>query len=236
MDCLVGAVVTPQREVVVRRGLRRQVMRQIRPLTTGPVLIEDRVQDFPQRVAALMARHRRMLRFPRIQERAHHRPLLIGEITGIRLPFAHDLLNQHARQSGIGAARRSRHRAMTNYGKLTNRPLSTACQSSRAPIGCCAAGRRGVGGAATTDLLSRSGRRRCGPRCRPGRRSPGAVALSDPPSRAPQILRGSEANEGRPGPAATKRLKYFRLIRSAGTAKRKWIPQKVLRWAILLMA
>jgi hypothetical protein len=36
------------------QSLRRQVMRQIPPLTTGPVLIEDRVHDLPQRVAAQM--------------------------------------------------------------------------------------------------------------------------------------------------------------------------------------
>jgi hypothetical protein len=90
VDRLVGAVVAPQREVVVRRRLRRQIVRQIRPLTPGPVLVEDRIHDLPQLVTALMPRHRRVLRLPRRQERPDDLPLLIGEITRIRLALAHN--------------------------------------------------------------------------------------------------------------------------------------------------
>lgn len=63
-------------------------------------------------------------RFPGVQERAHDCRLLVGEVTGIRLVLAHDQLNPSACQPDIGTTRRSRHRAMTNYGKLTNRPLT----------------------------------------------------------------------------------------------------------------
>jgi hypothetical protein len=92
---LVSAVVTPQREVVVRRRLRRQIVRQVRPLTSGPVLVEDRVHDLPQLVAALMPGYRRVLRLPRGQERADHRPVLVGQIARIRLAPTHTRPNAH---------------------------------------------------------------------------------------------------------------------------------------------
>src|SRR6185503_1006052 len=83
VDRLVGSVVAPQREVVVRRGLRRQVVRQVRPLTPGPVLVEDRVDDLPQLVPELLSGSAPLSGVPRPQERAGHRPLLLGYIARV---------------------------------------------------------------------------------------------------------------------------------------------------------
>lgn len=58
VDGLIGSVVAPGGEVVVRRALLRQVVREIGPLASGSPLVEDRVHDVPHVIGALMAADR----------------------------------------------------------------------------------------------------------------------------------------------------------------------------------
>jgi hypothetical protein len=58
VDRLVGTVVAPPGEAVVRRAAGRQVVRRVIPLAAGPALVDDRVDDLPYRIAALVAADR----------------------------------------------------------------------------------------------------------------------------------------------------------------------------------
>jgi len=96
MDRGVDAVIAPRGEVVVRHRLLRQVMRQIRPLAAGPVLIQDRVDDLPEILLAVPARDRDPPGPPGVQERADQRPLRIGDIARVPLAITHDQRNTPA--------------------------------------------------------------------------------------------------------------------------------------------
>ncbi|KEZ34790.1 hypothetical protein CEDDRAFT_03838 [Frankia sp. CeD] len=89
MDRLGGSVVTPPAEVVAHRGGGGQVVGEVTPLAAGPGLVQDRVHDLPQRVAALMPARRGVPGFPRGQDRPDQFPRLIGQIAGVRLAFRH---------------------------------------------------------------------------------------------------------------------------------------------------
>src|SRR5260370_34573565 len=80
VDRLVSAVVAPPGEVVVHRAAGRQVMRQVIPLATGPALVEDRVDDLPHRIAALVAADRGVRSLPPRDHRLDQGPPLTGEI------------------------------------------------------------------------------------------------------------------------------------------------------------
>jgi hypothetical protein len=58
MDRLIGAIIAPPGEVVIHRAAGRQVVRQVIPLAAGPALVQDRVDDLPHRIPALMAADR----------------------------------------------------------------------------------------------------------------------------------------------------------------------------------
>src|SRR5690242_7716137 len=77
MDDLVGSVVPPGGEVVVRRVLLRQVVLEVGPLAAGPPLVEDRVHDLPHAVGALMTADRAVPVLPRGDHRLDQRPLLV---------------------------------------------------------------------------------------------------------------------------------------------------------------
>lgn len=100
MDLLVGAVVPPGGEVVVRRALRRQVVRQESPLTVGPGLVEDRVHDLPHRVAALVAADGTVPVLPGREHRLDQRPLLVRRVALARLAFTHPSIPAHRHRTG----------------------------------------------------------------------------------------------------------------------------------------
>lgn len=89
MNHLVGTVVAPLAEVVVHRGVRREVVRQVAPLAAHPGLVQDRVDDLPHLVPALMAADRAVLSLPGRDDRPDQLPRLVRQITRIRLPLGH---------------------------------------------------------------------------------------------------------------------------------------------------
>lgn len=64
VDHLIGAVVAPLAEVVVHGGVRREVVREAAPLAAHPGLIQDRVDDLPHLVPALVPADRAVLSLP----------------------------------------------------------------------------------------------------------------------------------------------------------------------------
>lgn len=98
---LVGTVVPPGGEVVIRRALRRQVVRQESPLTAGPGLVENRVHDLPHRVTALMAAGGTVPVLPGREHRLGQRTLPVRQIALIRLAFTHPPIPAgHRHQTG----------------------------------------------------------------------------------------------------------------------------------------
>ena len=95
MDGLVGAVVAPLRELVVGGAARRQVMRQVLPLAARPRLVQDRVDDLPHLVAALVAARRPVPRLPRREHRLDQRPPLIAYVTRVPLAVRHEAMQAH---------------------------------------------------------------------------------------------------------------------------------------------
>lgn len=69
--------VSPGGEVVVRRALLGQVMREVGPLAAGPALVEDRVDDLAHRVGALVAADRAVPVLPRSDHRLDQSPLVV---------------------------------------------------------------------------------------------------------------------------------------------------------------
>lgn len=124
MDLLVGAVVPPGGEVVVRRALRRQVVRQQGPLTAGPGLVKDRVHDLPHRIAALVAAHGTVPVLPGREHRLDQRPLLVGQVALVRLAFTHptDPSRPPAPDRNVPASPTPSGDTRTTH-RLTNRPL-----------------------------------------------------------------------------------------------------------------
>lgn len=116
----VGTVVAPQREVVVSRRLRRRIVWQVHPLAAGPVLVEDRIHDLPQRVPTLIPGRRRVLGLPRQQKGPARRRSGHWD-TPSRQPRP---AQRPATPGGTTKARISRHPAMTNPYKPTKRPLT----------------------------------------------------------------------------------------------------------------
>jgi hypothetical protein len=78
VDGLVSAIVTPLREVVVGGAARRQVVGQVVPLAARPGLVQDRVHDLPQLIAALVAADRGVRGLPRGDDRLDQRPPLVA--------------------------------------------------------------------------------------------------------------------------------------------------------------
>jgi hypothetical protein len=78
MDRLIGAIIAPPGEVVIHRAAGRQIVRQVIPLAAGPALVQDRVDDLPHRIPALMAADRGMRGLPRRDHRLDQHPPLIG--------------------------------------------------------------------------------------------------------------------------------------------------------------
>ena len=75
---LAGAIVAPPGEVAGHRTAGRQVVRQVIPLAAGPALVEDRVDDLPHRIAALMAADRGVRGLPRRDHWLGQGPPLVG--------------------------------------------------------------------------------------------------------------------------------------------------------------
>lgn len=89
VDLRVRAVVAPGREVVADGRLRRQVVREIIPLAAGPTLVQNRVDDLPHLVAALMPGQRRVVGLPRQDHRLDQRPPLIEQVALVGLAVTH---------------------------------------------------------------------------------------------------------------------------------------------------
>jgi hypothetical protein len=81
MEALQRAVPIPQREVVMRRALRRQVLRHSLPLTAGREHVEDRVQDLAD---VRIARSPAALGRP--DHRLDQRPFGIAQVAWIPQP------------------------------------------------------------------------------------------------------------------------------------------------------
>lgn len=77
MDDPVGPVIPPGGEVVVRRALRRQTVRETGPLAASPPLVGDRVHDLPHLMGALVAADRAVPVPPGGDHRLDQRPLLV---------------------------------------------------------------------------------------------------------------------------------------------------------------
>jgi hypothetical protein len=77
-----------------------------------------------------MPQDRRMLGFPHQQERADHRPLVVGQVAGIRLPFARGQPYAAAYLPPSRRAGPSRNRATTN-AKFTSPPSHSGGRSRR---------------------------------------------------------------------------------------------------------
>jgi hypothetical protein len=78
VDRLVGAVVAPLGEVVVRRALGRQIVGEVVPLDAGSSLVADGVDDLTQLVVALVAADGRVRGLPRREHGLDQRPLRVG--------------------------------------------------------------------------------------------------------------------------------------------------------------
>jgi len=66
-------------EVVAHGGVGREIAREIAPLAAGPEAVEDRVQNIPQRMAAVV-----MLRRMRLAEHQFHEaPLGVRQVGGV---------------------------------------------------------------------------------------------------------------------------------------------------------
>jgi hypothetical protein len=114
MNGLIGAVVAPLVEVVLHRTGGRQVVGQQVPLAAAAVLVQDRVHDLPHRVLALVATDRGMPGLPRCDHGLDQGPLLVGDVTRVRLAITHPATQaNHERLTGNDAPT-SPHRAMTS--------------------------------------------------------------------------------------------------------------------------
>jgi hypothetical protein len=83
VDALQRAVPIPQAEVVVRRALRRQILRQSLPLAAGRQHIEDGVQHLPDVHLAPSS-----ATLGRRDHRLDQRPFAIRQVAGVPQPRA----------------------------------------------------------------------------------------------------------------------------------------------------
>ena len=79
-----SAVVAPLREILLGRALGKQVVRQHIPLATAAVEIQDRVDDLAH---AHFSGASTPLRTRGWNQRLQDRPLLIGKVRGVRIPW-----------------------------------------------------------------------------------------------------------------------------------------------------
>jgi hypothetical protein len=71
------------------------VMRQVLPLAARPRLVQDRVDDLPHLVAALMAARRTVPRLPCRDHRLDQRPPLIAHVTRVPVAVRHEAMQAH---------------------------------------------------------------------------------------------------------------------------------------------